>query len=873
MDPTRTVIVYLLLCCGPIHGAMTGDSRKMLQTPTELPVQETTQPNIPTSTKTSPGENRMMLQTPTELPVQETTKPNIPTSTEKTSPGKSRKMLQTPTELPVQETTQPNIPTSTKTSPGENRMMLQTPTELPVQETTKPNIPTSTEKTSPGKSRKMLQTPTELPVQETTQPNIPTSTEKILEDEDENQENILSQLLGDYDKVKAVSEGSNCKCKCIVKPVNKELCEKVPGAPLPDHSYTVETITSGDNCKCACVLPPSAANPCEGEFRLRKLQEAERNGYKLSRITEMLEGSLYGLDLLKLHTVTTKIIDRIDKLEKIISKNITQEQETLKSHVDKTASEINATQNYNATKTKDGKFDDVAKIVRKNTAAVYTDKRGRYEERFLRDEQARVEIPKPRFAQPQQVQRKPLLQRQLRVREKPSLKPIKHRITFYKAKDTEEDSDLPDLTMQNDMFSGDNTIDLLIEDQLIKHETQHTVTTESPLHTSQSVQVNGFQSEKRTELFDARTGSSASSEGSEATVTGMEPITQDTDIQHVTTNLPKTDQSSTSELATTAMTTSTKNPTVLREPVQTSVPTDTVTPLSSQPPLPTSQSQRSAGTSPETRENKEVEDELGKVIGRCKDTLSTISGPTSQNTYGRNEGAWMKDPLAKDEKIYVTNYYYGNTLVEYRNLENFKQGRWSNSYKLTYSWIGTGHVIYNGSFYYNRAFTRNIIKYDMKQRYVAAWAMLHDVVYEEATPWRWRGHSDIDFAIDENGLWVIYPAIDEDGFQQEVIVLSRLNAADLSTQKETTWRTGLRKEAFSNCFVICGVLYAVDSNNKKTANISYAFDTHTNTQLVPRLLFENKYSYTTQIDYNPKDRLLYAWDNGHQVTYNVIFAY
>ncbi|EMP39067.1 Olfactomedin-like protein 2B [Chelonia mydas] len=806
-------------------------------------------------------------------------------------------------------------------------------------------------------------------------------------------------LLGDYDKVKAVSEGSNCQCKCLVRPLGRGACQRInEGTSKAEDFYTVETISSGPDCKCACVAPPSALNPCEGDFRLKKLREAESSDLKLSSIIEMLESAFYGLDLLKLHSVTTKLVGRVEKLEEEVSRNLTRENKPFTGNMDAIWSEPNTRDKENCSSSISNSLPDIQSSLQRDAAAAYTHTEEKYEERFLQDEMVSQQINSVESLQqllpaPEAMKPKQPLQRKMHVRSRlPSKPTIIRGITYYKAKFTESENDLEE---QDESFSGDHTVDLLIEDQLLRHTSHERSSTtrtpapaEGPLtlrniaptmeYISQAALAIAGSPVAETATRSPPLSSAAPSLSNELTsaltptapttivdqlpatletTTAPGAITTGASVDEPATWTPATVTQTGTQAPTTASILPTANlhkATIAMAATTVHISTTTgTTPMPASPTLPATPRQnldeedlrsiivpepsplppdptpvsrppddaverwvlvqgkrkarapllsanveaprktRKGGTDtepsalplglPNSKDGilfpKRLNASLSRthfscwIQRRCKDTLSTISGPTTQNTYGRNEGAWMKDPLAKDERIYVTNYYYGNTLVEFRNLENFKQGRWSNSYKLPYSWIGTGHAVYNGSLYYNRAFTRNIIKYDLKQRYVAAWAMLHDVAYEEVTPWQWQGHSDVDFAVDENGLWVIYPAINYEGFSQEVIVLSKLNAADLSTQKETTWRTGLRRNFYGNCFVICGVLYAVDSYNHKNANISYAFDTHTNTQIIPRLLFENEYSYITQIDYNPKDRLLYAWDNGHQVTYHVIFAY
>ena len=94
-----------------------------------------------------------------------------------------------------------------------------------------------------------------------------------------------------------------------------------------------------------------------------------------------------------------------------------------------------------------------------------------------------------------------------------------------------------------------------------------------------------------------------------------------------------------------------------------------------------------------------------------------------------------------------------------------------------------------------------IAKYDFAERRVVMERNLPNAGFGNMAPYQWAGSTDIDFSVDELGLWVIYATLEN----SLDIVVSLLDPDSLEVQK--TFRTNWRKQWSGNAFMACGVLY------------------------------------------------------------------
>lgn len=216
--------------------------------------------------------------------------------------------------------------------------------------------------------------------------------------------------------------------------------------------------------------------------------------------------------------------------------------------------------------------------------------------------------------------------------------------------------------------------------------------------------------------------------------------------------------------------------------------------------------------------------------------------------------------------------YRTDTLIEYSSLDDFQNGRQTITYKLPHRVDGTGFVVYDGAVFFNKERTRNIVKFDLRTRIKSGEAIINNANYHDTSPYKWGGKTDIDLAVDENGLWVIYATEQNNG----MMVISQLNPYTL--RFEATWDTAYDKRSASNAFMVCGVLYVVRSTYEDNESevskslIDYIYNTKQNRGEYVDIHFPNQYQYIAAVDYNPRDNQLYVWNNFYILRYNLEFG-
>ncbi|XP_061859702.1 myocilin isoform X2 [Colius striatus] len=232
-------------------------------------------------------------------------------------------------------------------------------------------------------------------------------------------------------------------------------------------------------------------------------------------------------------------------------------------------------------------------------------------------------------------------------------------------------------------------------------------------------------------------------------------------------------------------------------------------------------------------------------------------------------GVWMKDPEPVPPFTRETTWRVDavgtevRQLFQYEAAEQLARGYPAKVHILPRPLESTGAVIYRGGFFFQPRRSRAVARYDLRGEAVTAEREIPGAGYHGQYPYSWGGYTDIDLAVDETGLWVIYSTEKARG----AIVLSKLDPDTLEIRR--SWETNIRKRGVANSFVICGTLYTVSSYSAPNATVNFAYNTATSTSRALSIPFENRFRYLSMVDYNPSERQLFAWDSFNMVTYPI----
>lgn len=266
--------------------------------------------------------------------------------------------------------------------------------------------------------------------------------------------------------------------------------------------------------------------------------------------------------------------------------------------------------------------------------------------------------------------------------------------------------------------------------------------------------------------------------------------------------------------------------------------------------------------------NKKKKNEKYEKLTDCSDTISQVNAMKILKRFGSSAGLWTKDPIGNSERVYVFDGAGNDTVYVFPRMKEFSLStstRKAARVKLPFPWIGTGHIVYGGHLYYVRQSEEfQVIKFNLANKTVVDSAVLP--IEDQVPVYGLSKYNYIDIAADEEGLWVIYATREND----KNICLAKLDSKNLGI--EQMWDTPCPIENAESAFVVCGTLYVVyNTKLPSRSRIQCIFDVSgtISSENVPVVYFPKRYGSHSSMKYNPKDRQIYAWDDGYQIVYKL----
>ncbi|CAL8380656.1 unnamed protein product [Arctogadus glacialis] len=198
--------------------------------------------------------------------------------------------------------------------------------------------------------------------------------------------------------------------------------------------------------------------------------------------------------------------------------------------------------------------------------------------------------------------------------------------------------------------------------------------------------------------------------------------------------------------------------------------------------------------------------------------------------------------------------------MEYKTSGSF-QNHSSEVIDLKKFYQGCGHMVHNGSLYFHIAGTSNIGRFDLLTKKPTGHLSINNAMHHSLSYLLANSKTYFKVAVDENGMWLIFASsVDES------IMVAQL---DQKTFSVTSYiNTTYPRTKAGNAFITCGVLYVTDT---KDTRVSFAFDLLKGKPVNVTFDLRSPGGVLAMLSYNPKERLLYAWDHSHVRLYVVHF--